>query len=185
MWTRGLAFLVLLCISLFFQAWAQTSSAWSPPCAGRSKCRQPIECFTCTEAEYWRHPSLDIGGYPASAKCQGVLSQCLYCWKQHEVITAQDGFQSAFQYKSCVPWPVTDSGSNALALYSANYCTKTDYERTTGTCTSGWCTKTVTECQCNVQRCNVAVRLGVHNLTTALLSALFVSLLVKKCFVTH
>jgi len=46
------------------------------------------------------------GGYPVEAQCSAVVENCLYCWKQVETVTLANGWESAYQFKSCVPWAV-------------------------------------------------------------------------------
>jgi hypothetical protein len=70
----------------------------------------PMECYTCTDAEY-EVPSRShvspgpaqgaqlitvaqvfdngVGGYPASAQCSATMQGCLYCWKQTHVCSTR------------------------------------------------------------------------------------------------
>jgi len=188
----GLAIVGLACLlhlSLAQQETAAASeeeNAFVPPCTMATCNRlQPISCYMCTSPEYWTHPSLPIGGYPASAECKAKVSQCLYCWKQHEVITTKDGWSSEFQFKSCAPYPVTSDNDPEYAHHFTDYCITTGIEKTSKTCdASSWCTKTVTECQCNVELCNSATlysRIKLQHMVTLLLTSTFVVLFCRKC----
>mmetsp|Transcript_39516 Transcript_39516/g.58148 ORF Transcript_39516/g.58148 Transcript_39516/m.58148 type:complete len:197 (+) Transcript_39516:54-644(+) len=188
--SSSLALCILLVAAIMMWADAQDlvseANPFVPPCEQANNCNRlrPIECYTCTSPEYWEHPTLPIGGYPASAECKGKLSQCLYCWKQHEVITTKDGWSSEFQFKSCAPFPTTVDGNPEYANHVTDYCIATQIEKTTSTCNSfSWCTKTVTECQCNVQHCNTGVhtRIQFQQILTMLFSSAFVLLFSRKC----
>jgi len=177
-----------LALGLLLCLYVAAAADYVPPCNSMNACRTPMECYTCTDAEYQVY-SGGVGGYPASAQCSATMTGCLYCWKQTQVLTLADGWSSEFQYKSCIPWPVNDGCSGDLntceaeyAQYSVNYCTKALLEKTVVACANGgWCTKSTTECACSTPLCNLSSRVAAHNLATSILAALALALALRKC----
>mmetsp|Transcript_42227 Transcript_42227/g.67893 ORF Transcript_42227/g.67893 Transcript_42227/m.67893 type:complete len:203 (+) Transcript_42227:224-832(+) len=169
---------------------AQTAEVkpYSPPCANKNLCNRPRTCFVCTNAEY-QVASNGYGGYPVEAQCSAVVENCLYCWKQVETVTLANGWESAYQFKSCVPWAIADyctgdekKCAGQYALYSVDYCQTQVQEKTIEACADGgWCTKKTTECACSTELCNIAGRVGVHNVLTSVLLSSFFVLLLRKC----
>ncbi|EKX34337.1 hypothetical protein GUITHDRAFT_166248 [Guillardia theta CCMP2712] len=173
--------LALLSLSL------DDSSSYTPACLDNNDCNLPRNCFTCDPAEFEIY-SNGYGGFPLSAKCSSIVSNCLYCWKGLEQVVLGDGWSSTFQYRSCVPWPTavacnSDTCPSEYAYYKVDHCITKTMQKTASACSiGGWCSKTVTDCVCSGEKCNLGTRMMQHNLVTVLLTTSFVALVVRKCF---